>query len=454
MDNSLVRYVDEHLDETFDMLKLLCAQPSVSAQNEGILECAVLVRQLFEESGLVARLLPTLDERYPVVYGEATGDSPKTVLFYNHYDVQPPDPLEEWQSSPFDPVEKDGYIFARGVSDDKGHIVARLAAVNALLDIRGSLPSSVKFCVEGAEEIGSPGIQEFVENQTDLLKADACIWEGGGVNWEGQPIITLGVKGLVYVELECRTAATDAHSSYAPRVPNAAWRLAWALSTLKDFDETIRIRGFYEKVRPTSEQELAALQALPFEEDQLKQDLGVQSLLQGTGELKSPRSLYLSPTCNISGFASGYLGEGAKTIIPASARAKLDFRLVPDQDPNEIVRKLRSHLIEQGFGDIKVHVFSTEHPARTSLDHPWVNLVADAAKVAYGKEALLVPSMAGTGPMYVFQSILGVPVASCGVDYPGNHIHAPNENICKAYFRQGILHTLEVMDRFAVSEDA
>ena len=451
MDATLRQYVDAHLDETLETLKRLCAQPSVSAQNYGIRECAELVRQLLEEAGLTAQILPTADERYPVVYGERHGTSPKTLLFYNHYDVQPADPLDLWHSPPFQPTERESLIYARGVSDDKGHLVARLAAIQALLNTRGQLPCRVKFCIEGAEEIGSPGIEEFVESHRDLLQAGVCIWEGGGVNWQGQPAISLGVKGIAYVELECRAAAADSHSSYAPVVPNPAWRLVWALSTLKDAEENIRIRGFYDAVRTPTPAEVEAIKAMPSEEDRLKESLGIQRVVHDARGFEFRRRLYLDPTCTICGIESGYTGEGSKTILPAWARAKVDFRLVPDQDPDDIVARLKAHLEERGFEDIQIRTLGNEHPARTPVDDPWAALVANAARAAYEKEPLLVPTSPGTGPMYPFQQILRLPVASCGIDYPDNHIHAPNENIRTDYFRLGVLHTLEVLDRFGAS---
>ena len=447
MDSEIQHYVDDHLEETLESLKRYTAQPSVSAQNLGLKECAQLTMELLEEAGIAARLLPTEDERYPVVYGEVAGDSSKTLLFYNHYDVQPPEPLELWHSPPFEPTERDGRIYGRGISDDKGHLMARLAAVKALLHTRGRLPCTVKFCIEGAEEIGSPGLDIFVQEHRELLKAEAGIWEGGGVNWQGQPLITLGVKGIVYVELECRTATSDSHSSYAPFVPNPAWRLTWALDSLKDQEERVQIPGFYDDVQAPTEAELDAIRAIPGEEALYKAALGLRGFVRGSEGFELRRSLILDPTCTICGLESGYTGEGTKTVLPAWARAKLDFRLVPDQRPHDIIAKLQAHLEAQGFGDIQVQDLGSEHPARTPMDHPWVKVVADAARQVYEKEPLPVPTTPGTGPMHPFRKILGVPMASSGVDCPDNFIHAPNENIRIPYFRLGILHAAEIIER-------
>ena len=227
MDAAIRKHIEDHLPEYLEDLKRLCAQPSVAAQNDGVQECADLVKGMLEEAGFQASIMPTEDPRFPVVYAEDNGRSSKQLLFYNHYDVQPAEPLELWDSPPFQPTEHDGRIFARGVSDDKGHLAARIAAVKAMKAVRGELPCHVKFCIEGAEEIGSPGFGPFVEKHRDLLKADACIWEGGGVNWEGNPQIYLGLKGILYTELEVRSSSRG-----LPIHPGPQWcptrRGAWS----------------------------------------------------------------------------------------------------------------------------------------------------------------------------------------------------------------------------------
>ena len=446
MDNATQEHVDKNLETTIADLKRLASQPSVSAQRLGVRDCSEMVAEELTKAGLKAEIMPTADSDYPVVYGELEGASDYTLLFYNHYDVQPPDPLDLWDSPPFEPTERNDYIFGRGISDDKGPFIARLAAIKAILSTRGRLPVRVKFCLEGAEEIGSPGFHGFVDQHQGLLKSDACIWEGGGVNWDGRPLLTLGVKGMLYVELECETAATDAHSSYAPVVPNPAWRLIWALQTLKDAKEQVLLRGFYERVRPALEEELEALRSLPDETARYRQVFGVELFLGEATGFEFRRRLIMDPTCNVAGMVAGYTGQGVKTILPATAKVKVDFRLVPNQDPQEVLASLRAHLNEHGFSDVKVSVLSAEHPARTPLNDPFVGAVAESARTVYGGEPYLQPNMAGTGPQYPIQHILGVPVASCGIDYPGNRIHAPNENIRRDYFRLGVLRTAELLE--------
>ena len=446
MNDAVRKHIDDNLEQTIDELKRLTAQPSISAQRLGVRECGEMVVGMLRDAGFEAGLVPTADPDYPGIIAEAKGASDKTLLFYNHYDVQPPDPLDEWETPPFEPTERDGYIYGRGISDDKGPIVARLAAVRALRDVYGELPVTIRWCLEGAEEIGSPGFQDFVEANADRLAADACIWEGGGVNWDGRPLVMLGVKGLLYVELECRSATTDSHSSYAPVVPNPAWRLVWALGTLKDSSEQIALRGFYDRVRAALPQETAAIEALPDTSREFLHNLGVEMAVGEASGYEFRRRLIMDPTANIAGFGAGYTGQGAKTILPAVARAKIDFRLVPNQDPDEVLASLRQHLDEHGFSDVSVTVHSSEHPARTPIDDPFVKQVADSARSVYGSEPYVMPSMTGTGPQHPVQHILGVPVASCGIDYPGNRIHAPNENIRRDYFRLGVLHTAELIE--------
>ena len=446
MDQKTRSYIESHLEETLGDLKRLTAQPSVSAQRLGVRDCGEMVVEELRRAGFRAELVATADPDYPGIIAEADGASDQTILFYNHYDVQPPDPLDEWETPPFEPTERDGYIYGRGISDDKGPIIARLAAIKALRETTGGLPVRVRWCLEGAEEIGSPGFADFVRENASRLKADACIWEGGGVNWDGRPLVTLGVKGLLYVELECAAASTDSHSSYAPVVPNPAWRLVWALNTLKDSSERVLLSGFYDRVRPALEAEAAAIQALPDTSREFLHNLGVEMALGEATGYEFRRRLIMDPTCNIAGFGSGYTGVGAKTILPATAKAKLDFRLVPHQDPDEVLSSLRRHLDDHGFSDISIRVHSSEHPARTSVGDPFVELVKESARRAYGSEPYVMPSMTGTGPQHPVQDILGVPVASCGIDYPGNRIHAPNENIRRDYFHQGILHTAELLE--------
>ncbi len=437
-------WIDEHFQEGIEDLLKLCRQPSISAQGVGMEEMAGLLISLLQKYGVEYRILPTA--RYPVVYGEIPGDSAFTLLLYNHYDVQPPEPLELWSSPPFEPEVREGKVFGRGVADDKGDISSRLLALRAFREVRGSLPITVKFLIEGGEEIGSPGLPELISQNRDLLRADACIWEGGEVSWEDRPAVCLGVKGILYVELKTEGAKRDVHSSMATIVPSPAWRLAWALSSLKDSQERILIEGFYDDIVPPTPEELAAVEAIPSEEEELKRSLGLKCFLRGLSGAELEKRHLLEPTCNICGMLSGYTGEGSKTVLPCQASAKLDFRLVPRQRPEDILEKLRRHLEKHGFSDISISYQEGEHPARTPLSSPFVKLVAEAAREVYSAEPIIIPTSAGTGPMFPFTEALGVPVTSCGVGHPNSRAHAPDENIRLADFIRGTKHLAAIID--------
>ena len=443
-------YIDDHWQEGVADLMRLCRQPSISAQGVGMLEMVQLLAQMMSEYGISARILPVPGGKYPVVYGEIAGESPATILFYDHYDVQPPEPLELWTSPPFEPVQREGKLFGRGVSDNKGNTVARLLALKAFQKMRGKLPISVKFLIEGEEEIGSPNLGAFVERNRRLLKADACIWECGGVNWKDQPIIMLGLKGILYVELEARGASQDVHSSMGTVVPNPAWRLVWALASLKDMDENIQIAGFYDNVKAPTRQEIKAIKAIPPDDEETKQSLGLKEFVKGVSGFDYRSRYILEPICNICGIYSGYTGPGSKTVLPCVARAKLDFRLVPDQRPDEILSRLRKHLDSHGFSDITIAPTTEgENPARTPLDSPFVAIVKTAGKEVFGAEPVIMPAMAGSGPMYYFTDTLGLPTAGIGVDYLGSRAHAPDENIRLADFILGTKHVAALLERMA-----
>ena len=455
--NSVWEKIDAHIDQNvdywIDQLARLCAQPSVSAQNFGIAECADLVATMLREQGFRAEVLPS--DGYPVVYGEGNGRSDKTLLFYLHYDVQPADPLELWDSPPFELTEREGKLYARGISDDKGHIICRLAALAAVKEaMGGELPCNVKFIIEGEEEIGSPNMPAFVEKHQEKLAADACIWEFGGVDHDGRPSQALGMRGICYVELSVQTASMDAHSGLGGSIfPNAAWRLTWALSTLKDQNERILIPGFYDNVQPPSARDLEMLAAMPSEAANLKEMFALDGFLLGIeDELELKKTAVFQPTCTICGLTSGYQGAGTKTVLPAKASAKVDFRLVPDQSPQEIISKLRAHLDANGFTDVEITFHGGGRPAKVDPDDPFVQLTNETAEIVYGKEPNVAPMIGGSGPNYPFIHTLGLPLVAAGVGYPGSQVHAPNENMRLDYFLLGTKHTARIIEQFAQDE--
>lgn len=450
MADDIVRAIDNHIDEHMDRyvadLKELCRLPSVSAQARAMDETADAVIGLLEKHEVRARLMPTTG--FPVVFGEAIGESDSTLLLYNHYDVQPAEPLELWNSDPFDPEIRDGNIYGRGVGDDKGHIVCRLAAMDALRAVTGSLPCQVKFLIEGEEEIGSGSLDSFIAQHRDLLKADGCLWEFGGVDFDERPQIFAGMRGDLYVELRVRTADRDAHSGLGGSMfANAAWRLTWALASLKGQDERILVPGWYDDVREASERDLELLEALPSEEDRIREAYGLDGFLLGATGLELRRRSLFEPTCTISGLSSGYQGPGSKTVLPAEAMAKVDFRLVPSQRASDLLEKLKRHLREQGFGDIEVVQHGGYDAARVDPDDPFVTMVADTGWDVYDRPASIHPTSGGSGPMDSFVRHLGVPIANVGIGYPNSGAHAPNEHVRMIDFARGIKQTARVMLR-------
>jgi acetylornithine deacetylase/succinyl-diaminopimelate desuccinylase-like protein len=447
--NQIDSYLEKNLDKSLAELSRLVAQPSVGAQNWGLQECAALVGEMLKSRGFDVRIMDTPGA--PVVFGERKGKSDKTLLIYNHYDVQPPEPLDLWESPPFEPSLRDGKLYGRGVSDDKGHIVSRLFAIDALLETEGELPCNIKFIIEGEEETASINLFDFIKNNVDLLKADACMWEFGGVDHRDVPLLYLGLRGICYVELSVETAATDVHSGLGGSIfPNAAWRLVWALATLKGEDERIRIPGFYDGIRSPSARDRQLMEALPEVAEEYKSRYGVKEFIKGlTGGVDLKLEEVFSPTCTICGLTSGYQGPGSKTVLPARASAKVDFRLVPDQDPDDIRRKLRAHLDAHGFSDVQITDLGGDPPARTDPDEPFIQLVAKTSEEIFETPMQLVPMIGGSGPSHPFVHDLGLPVATAGLGYPDTRAHAPNENIRIDLYLKHARHMTRILKEFA-----
>jgi acetylornithine deacetylase/succinyl-diaminopimelate desuccinylase-like protein len=443
------RYLEEHLNDSLAELSRLCAQPSVAAQNWGLRECAQLVAEMLQRRGFDTRIMETGGA--PVVYGERAGKSDRTLLFYNHYDVQPAEPLELWESPPFEPTLRDGKLYARGVNDDKGHITSRLFAIDGLLAEAGELPCNVKFIIEGEEEVSSVHLPAFIAEQRELLAADACVWEFGGVDYLEHPMQYLGMRGICYVELSVQTASQDVHSGVGGSIfPNAAWRLVWALHSLKGPDETIRIPGFYDAVRPPSARDRELMAALPDVADEYRQRYQLDHFLKGlTGGVDLRMEEVFVPTCTICGLTSGYQGPGSKTVLPARASAKVDFRLVPDQAPEQVLKLLRAHLDAEGFADVTVTYIGGEAPGRTDPDHSFVKLVVDSAADVYGAPMRIVPMIGGSGPNHAFLEHLKLPVVTAGVGHPGSQSHAPNENLRLDLYLKGARHIVRILKAFS-----
>lgn len=426
--------IDERRTEYLKQLFAFLRQPSISTQGVGIGECAEMLKRMLEELGAAAQIFPTAG--HPIVYGELKGEADRTLLLYGHYDVQPPEPLDQWESDPFEPVLKDGRIYARGSADNKGQLFAHLAAVEALKAVEGKLPLNIKFLFEGEEEMGSPHLAPFIESHTELLAADAQLTADAGMHDSGRPMIIVGMKGLLYLELAAQGPSRDRHSAEADYAPNPAWDLIWALASLKGPDHRVKVAGFMDAVVPPSEEEMEIVSRLPVDREKLLRDRGLTHFIPTVGE--NFYAARMQPTFNISGLVSGYTGEGSKTVLPSVARAKLDIRLAADQKPRDICEKVKRYLTDNGFDNISVRMLGALEPSRSDLNHPFVRLVAETARQTLGQEPLLFPRIIGSGPDYLFTDRLGLASVILPYANPDCAQHAPNENLLVENFIAGI----------------
>ena len=422
------KHVDSHMDELVLDLQTLIRQPSVSAKNEGIEECAKLVQKLLKKSGVSSEILRLKKGVAPIVYGEIKSkqNPSKTLMFYNHYDVQPAEPFDLWDDPPFSGVRKGNKIFGRGATDDKGELITRIKAVEACLKTTGDVPCNIKFVIEGEEETGSAHIEDYLKKYKKKFSCDGVIWEFGYVDAKNRPIVGLGMKGLLFVELSVNESVRDAHSSLAVLIKNPAWRLIEAVNTLRSTDGKILIKDWYKDVSSLSETDLKIIKKEPFDEGVFKKEFGIKSFVGNMTGMDAKKAMVAGATCNIAGFVSGYTGDGAKTVLPGSALVKIDFRLIPKMNPKKQALRLKKHLKSKGFSDVGIKVYHGESAARTNSSHPFVYQVKEAADKSFGTSILNV-SNAGTGPMYPFVDILKAPCISIGSTYMFSRIHSPNE---------------------------
>ncbi len=443
-------YVESQAERFIEELQAVCRQPSVAAQDWGMQEMAGIVADRLRDLGADTRLIATADAP-PVVFAEL-GAGSQTLVIYNHYDVQPPEPLDLWETEPFEPAIRDGKLYARGVADNKGSMLARIQAVESWLETMGELPLKIKWVIEGEEEIGSLHLAQWVDENRALVEgADGCLWEFGYKDIAERPVINLGLKGIYYVELRATGAARDLHSSWATVVPDPAWRLTWALSTLKDADDRILIDGYMDYVAEPPPAAVELLQKMPFDEEKIREDFGIPAFIRDLSGLALLKKHLYEPTCTICGMESGYTGPGSKTVLPNTAMAKVDFRLVPDLTPEVARDLLRQHLDRRGFEDIEIVEFGGEHPSQTDPNAPIVQVAVEALQTTYDQEPVVWPTSAGSGPMYPLCEGLGIPAVSFGIGYSGSQVHAPNENIRIQDYVEGIKCMGEFMRRFADS---
>ena len=425
-----------HRERDLDDLLRLLRQPSISAQGVGIDACADLVREVLTGSGFAVQVHPTAGS--PMLYAErCAAPGRPTVLIYGHYDVQPPDPLDLWQSPPFEPTIRDGRIYARGAGDNKGQFFAQIAGVRAWLRAVGELPVNVKFLIEGDEETGSPHLDGFVAAHRDLLAADLVYTSDGPVFDAAVPQVVFGVRGLLYLELVARGARHDLHSgNWGGIAPNPAWTLVRLLGTMLDAENIVTMPGFSDDVVAPSPAMRAAMDRIPLDQNRVLAELGIAHL-PPPETLPYFDRLMARPTLNIAGLSSGYAGPGSKTVLPAVATAKMDMRLVPDQRPDDIHAKVVAHVARHAPA-VEVRRLGSMAPSSTPLDHPWAAPVRRAVGLGFGRAPIDVPLLGGSLPDAVWTKTLGAPSFLVPYANPDEDNHAPNENLEVERFFQGI----------------
>ena len=429
---------ERFLHELLELLRI----PSVSARSEhkeDMIRCAESVKQHFLDAGAdTVTVYPT--EGHPVVYGEKIIDANKpTVLVYGHYDVQPADPLELWHSGPFEPVIKDGKIFARGSADDKGQFFMHVKALETLVKTN-TLSTNIKFIIEGEEEIGSPNLAKFVKANTELLKADVILISDTSMLSMENPSIDVGVRGLSYIEVEVTGANRDLHSGvYGGAVANPITILAQMIASCHDENNHITIPGFYDDVVNATAEERAKMAKAPYDENEFKKDLGVAELWGEKGFTTNERT-GIRPTIEVNGIWGGYIGEGAKTVLPGKAFAKISARLVPNQSSAKITEKLINYFTS--IAPKGVTVKAAEHhggePYMTPIDSNEYRAAAKAVAATFGKEPIPVRGGGSIPICALFEQVLGIKIVFMGFGLDSDNLHSPNEKFDLVNFYKGI----------------
>jgi acetylornithine deacetylase/succinyl-diaminopimelate desuccinylase-like protein len=453
MDN-VIDFVNVNRERYLEELKAFLAIPSISALPEhagDVKRCAEWCVGEMQRIGLQnVKLLDTPGN--PVVYGDWLGaaDAP-TILFYGHYDVQPVDPLELWESPPFEATIRDGEIYARGSADDKGQVFMHFKAIEAHLKQNGKLPVNMKIILEGEEEVGSVNLDDFIRAHKEDLKADVVVISDSGMFARGVPSICYGLRGLVYFQLDLRGSSTDLHSgSFGGAVANPAFVLSQVLAQMKDRGGRIRIPGFYDDVVPLKEEERKEWASLPFNEKKYKKDFGIPKLLGETGYTTLERT-WARPTFEVNGLLSGFTGEGAKTVLPAVAMAKVSMRLVPNQHPDKIAELFEAHVkdVAPKTVELKVTRMHGGKPWMTAYDNPFVQAAARAIERGFGRKPVFTREGGSIPVVSTFQEELGLPSVLFGVGLPDENAHAPNEKLDLGNFHGGIISSAILYDEIS-----
>ena len=444
MSSSAVEYARQNYPRFLDELKDLLRIPSVSTLPEHKDDCRKaadwLVARLQRMGMEHVRVIET--EGHPLVYADWLHAAGKpTTLVYGHYDVQPPDPLEEWVSPPFEPEERNGNIYARGAVDDKGQVCAQLSALESLLETTGGLPMNVRVLLEGEEEVGGEGIASYVASKPADLKADFALVSDTDMFAPGLPTLCVGLRGMIYTEIDVRGAKIDLHSGmYGGAAPNPFVALAQIIARLKDENGRILIRHFYDDVVSPSEEELATWRSLPFDEEEYrKAEVGSRELVGEPGYSVIERT-WARPTLDVHGMPGGFIGAGAKTVIPARALAKVSMRLVPNMTPAKAFAQFKSYVMEVAPPgvDVEVRLIHSGDACVVPVDNPYIQAATRALREVWGKETVFIRSGGSIPIVGDFARHLGLPSVMMGFGLPDDQIHAPNEKFTLENFRLGI----------------
>ncbi|MBI1310045.1 dipeptidase [bacterium] len=436
-------FLNANRDAAVAELQELLRIPSVSADSAfkpHMAAAAEFIVNRLTSAGLTAEIVPTAG--HPIVYGEWTqAAGAPTVLIYGHYDVQPPDPIEKWTTPPFEPAIRDGRIWARGATDDKGQVWTHVLSVAAWLQVRGSLPVNVKFVIEGEEEVGSNNLETFLRDNREKLACDVAVISDTAQYGPGIPAITYGLRGILACEVTLTGPNRDLHSGvFGGAVANPVNELCRLISLLHDDQRRVAVPGFYDDVKPLTDEERAQFAALPFNEAAWLADLGVNASVGETGYTATERR-WARPTCDVNGIFGGYTGEGPKTIVPSTATAKITCRLVPDQDPHQLTEALRQFLESNLSPGVKME-FSTAHggsPSMADLGSPYMAAAKAAIEQAFGNAPVLIREGGSIPVVASLAEILGVETLLLGWGQNSDNLHSPDEHFSIEDFHRGTL---------------
>ncbi len=444
MSSSAIEYARQNHPRFLEELKAFLRIPSISTLPEHNADCRAAAEMLAIEFSRIGLQNVSLRETegHPLVYADwLHAEGKPTVLVYGHYDVQPPDPIEEWIAPPFEPTERDGNIYARGAVDDKGQVWAQVKALESHLAATGSLPINVRVLMEGEEEVGGEGIEAFVASRPAQLQADFALVSDTEMFAPGLPTLCVGLRGMIYTEIEVRGARADLHSGmYGGAAPNPFVALAQILARLKDDNGHILIPGFYDDIIPPSPEELAAWRSLPFDEEGYRiAEVGSAQLVGEPGYSVLERT-WARPTLDVHGMPGGFIGAGAKTVIPAKATAKVSMRLVPGMTPEKAFEQYKgfvAKIVPTGV-EVEVRLIHAGNPCLVPVENPYIRAATRALRQVWNQETVFIRSGGSIPIVGDFANYLGLPSVMMGFGLPDDNLHAPNEKFNLRNFELGI----------------